>query len=384
LSTADSSWQLPPSPDELRVPFDAGPRYAIGIEDEVMLLDPGTLELSDRAGEVLAMLGGDRRYKLELPASQLEIMTSPCRTVRDAAAALLESRRDLVAAVQGTVSLAAAGVHPFSAGAGTLNTGTRYDPIVREYRCVANRELVCALQVHVSVGDSARALAVYNAARAYLPLLAALAANAPFYEGADTGLASVRPKLAELLPRQGVPPRIASWESYHETLAWGQTSGAFRDPASWWWELRLHPGFGTLEFRVPDAQSAVGDAAAVAALAQALVAWLGARHDAGEQLEAEPSWRIDENRWSACRDGVDGEMADLRTGVRRPTRTCLSELLNALGPTAKELGCEAELDRAHRLGEVGGASAQRAVAREAGVLGLARWLSERFLDPLPG
>jgi carboxylate-amine ligase len=223
---------------------------------------------------------------------------------------------------------------------------------------------------------------VYNTARAYLPWLAALAANAPFYEGADTGLASVRPKIGQLLPRQGIPPPITSWRSYHEMLAWG--SRTFSVSGGWWWELRLHPGFGTLEFRVPDAQTTVADAAAIAAVAQTLVAWLSSRHQAGEQLDAQPSWRIDENRWSACRHGLDGEMADLATGRRRKTRTCLAELFCALEPFATALGCEAELDGARRLAEVGGASAQREIARKSGVYGVARSLSERFLDPLQG
>jgi glutamate---cysteine ligase / carboxylate-amine ligase len=277
------------------------------------------------------------------------------------------------------VSFAAAGAHPFSAGVGALNHGSRYEPIIRKYGCVAQRQLVCALQVHISVGDSERALAVYNAARSYLPYLAALAASAPFYEGTDTGLASVRPKLAALLPRQGVPPSINSWECYLDTLSWGAASGTFPDPATWWWELRLHPGFGTLEFRVPDGQSNVGDMAAIAAVAQALVAWLGAQHDAGERLRADPTWKIEENRWSACRDGVGGEMADLQTGRQRSTRACLLDLFDALEPPARALAMEPELDRARRLAEVNGAIAQRRVARQGGARAVARWLAERFL-----
>jgi carboxylate-amine ligase len=372
------------SPDELRAPFDAAPANAVGIEDEVMLLEPESLELAHRAPEVLASVGDDPRFKLELPASQLEILTPPSATVPAAAAALLDGRRALVLVASGEVSFASAGVHPFSAGTGKLNRGPRYDPIIADFGCIAERELVCALQVHVSVGDSDRALAVYNAARSYLPYLAALAANAPLYEGVDTGLASVRPKLAELLPRQGVPPAIASWQSYAETLAWGRAAGAFPDLAKWWWELRLHPGFGTLEFRVPDGQTTVGDAAAIAAVIQALVGWLGERHDAREQLAVAPSWRIEENRWSACRDGVEGEMADLRTGRRRSTRGCLRELFDALQPIAKGLGAEVELDHARRMSEVNGAMAQRVVAREAAADGVARWLAERFLDPSRG
>jgi glutamate---cysteine ligase / carboxylate-amine ligase len=352
----------------------------VGIEEEVMLLDPGTLGLAHRAIDVTGMLDGDGRFKLELPASQLEIITPPSPTIGTAAAALLEARQTLVAAAGEGLSFAAAGAHPFSPGVGSLNHGPRYDRIVREYGWVAQRELVCALHVHISVGGASRALAVYNSARSYLPLLAALAASAPFYEGADTGLASVRPKVADLLPRQGIPPVLETWEHYADTLAWGAASGALPDPATWWWELRLHPGFGTLEFRVPDAQSTVGDAAAIAAVAQALVAWLGARHDAGEELTVAPTWRIEENRWSACRHGVQGEMADLQTGERRPTQEALGDLLAALEPSASELGCGLELARARHLAEVNGAIDQRRAARNGGARAIARWLSDRFIE----
>lgn len=368
--------------DELRAPFEAKPRYTVGLEDEVMLLDPGTLALAPRAADVLALLEGDTRFKLELPASQLEIVTPPHTTVRTAAEALLEARQALVAASDGTVAFAAAGAHPVSPGVGPLNRGARYDSIVREYGPVAQRELVCALHVHVSLGDSGVAVAVHNAARSYLPLLAALAANAPFYEGRDSGLASVRPKLAELLPRQGVPPSIDSWEEYLEALRWGSAAGAFPNPGTWWWELRLNPRFGTLEFRVPDAQTTVGSAAAVAAVVQALVAWLAARHEAGEELGVDPRWKIEENRWSACRHGVEGAMADLRTGHRRATREALSGLLDELQPLAVLLGCGPELARARRLIEVNGAIEQRRVARAGEEPAMVRWLSERFLEPL--
>lgn len=345
-----------------------------------MLLSPESFELTSSAGAVLSRLDGDARFKLELPASQIEIVTPATSTVADAVAALRGARVELARRTDGFVLLAAAGVHPTSAGRGELNSLERYERTVREYGARANRQLVCALQVHVSVGEANRALAVYNAARSYLPLLAALAANAPFYEGKDTGLASVRPKLAELLPRQGVPPDFASWEAYAEALRWGVSSGTFPDGRSWWWELRPHPAFGTLEFRVPDGQSTVADAAAVAGVVQSLVAWLGERHDADERLPVDPGWRIAENRWSACRDGVEGTMADLRTGRRRSTRECLEELLAALEPCAERLGASAELGCARQMVDVNGALAQRLVAAESGIGAVPRWLASRFLD----
>jgi carboxylate-amine ligase len=373
-----------PTPESLRAAFDAGAPYEVGLEDEVMLLDPATFALVPRAAEVLSILEGDPRFKLELPASQIEIITPPSIGVPAATASLLEGRRDLAAATDGLVCLAAAGVHPFSPGTGELNRGPRYEHTIREHGLLAARQLVCALQVHVSVGRADRALRIYNAARSYLPELAALAANAPFYEGCDTGLASVRPKLAELLPRQGVPPPIESWESYAAELSWGVTAGRLSHVGTWWWELRLHPRLGTLEFRVPDGQTTVADAAAIAAVAQALVAWLDGLEESDPRLAVAPTWRIEENRWSACRDGVDGSMADLSTGNQRLTRECLGELLDALAPVASRLGAGAELGSARALIDVNGAIAQRDVARDGGVHALTRWLAARFQDPAPG
>lgn len=348
-----------------------------------MLLEPTTLELAERAPDVLQLLSGDSRFKPELPASQLEIVTEPVPSAAEAASALLAGRRALVEAAGEGVCFAGAGFHPFSRGAGELNRLARYRDVIEAYGAIARRQLVCALQVHVSVGDADRALAVYNAARSYLPLLAALSANAPFFEGKDAGLASVRPKIGELLPRQGVPPAIGAWQEYTEAFRWGAASGAFPRAGMWWWELRLHPAFGTLEFRVPDAQSNVSDAQAVAAVTQALVAWLGDRHDRGEELQVDATWRIEENRWSACRDGVEGEMADLASGERRPTRAWLTELLDALAPVAARFGTQAGLQRAQEMTVINGSLAQRRVAEEGGPRAVARWLADRFVDQPP-
>jgi glutamate---cysteine ligase / carboxylate-amine ligase len=374
----------PPSVTELRALFDAAPAYAVGIEDEVMLLDPNSLELVPYAQQVLARLDDDERFKLELPASQLEIVTPASADVGAVGRALFEARQTLAARAAGIVRLACAGAHPFSPGIGALNRIARYEQTIEDYGSIVSRQLVCALQVHVSVSGADRALALYNAARSYLPLLAALAANSPFYEGCDTGLASVRPKLAELLPRQGVPPEFESWEGYAEAFRWGAAAGTFPEPRTWWWELRLHPSFGTLEFRVPDAQSSTADAIAIAAVTQALVASLGERYDAGERFDVASSWRIEENRWSACRYGVEGGMAGLVSGERRPTRGILEELIETLSPTARRFGGGSALDHARSLVERGGAIAQRRVARSGGVHAVAGWLAERFLDPEDG
>lgn len=374
----------PSSLDELRARFDQVAPYVVGLEDELMLLEPDTLELAHRADEVLGLVADDARFKPELPASQVEIVIPPHASVKAAARALLDARHALATATDGLVRLAAAGVHPFSAGVGEPNPAERYSRIAETYGCIARRELVYALQVHVSVGDADRAVAIYNAARSYLPQLAALAANGPFYEGEDTGFASVRPLIATLLPRQGVPPAFESFADYADALAWGSTSGAFPDPTTWWWELRLHGAFGTLEFRVPDAQSTVAQAAAVAAVIQALVARLSRRHADGETLPVHPGWMIEQNRWSACRYGVEGSMVDLVTGASRPTRALLTALLEELDSVSDELEIQAELAVAAGMVETNGAIAQREVARGSGARAVVQSLAERFLDPPVG
>jgi len=364
----------PMTAHDLRAAFDAPEPLTVGIEEELMLLDPETLDLLPRAAEVVAAAGEDR-VKPEMPAAQLELCLPPARTVPEAIADLASVRRRIIATAAPIGRVAAAGAHPFAAALGPLNEDHRYASTAREYGSIAQRQLVCALQVHVAIGGAARSLAVYNGLRPWLPLVAALAANAPFHEGRDTGMASIRPTIADQLPRQGIPPAIGSWEAFAHALAWGVASGAVPDPRRWWWELRPHPAFGTLEVRVPDAQATVEDAAAVAALVHALAGWLAARADAGEPLETAPTWRLEENRWSAARWGMDAKLADLRTGERVPARERLAGLVAELAPVAADLGCAAELATVERLAADGGAARQRAAG---GPHEAAAWLADAY------
>ncbi len=345
-----------------------------------MLLDPDGLDLAPRCSDVLAAAGGDERFKLELPAAQLEIVTPPCGTVAEAIGHLVEGRRALAAAADGLVRLAGAGLHPFASGRGELNGGDRYTLMAAEYGEVARRQLVFAFQVHVAVGSAASTLPVYNALRSHLPELAALAANAPFYEGRDTGFATARPKIAESLPRQGLPPLMADWDAYAEELRWGARSGRVPEARLWWWELRAHPVHGTLEVRTCDTQMTTGDSAALAAVVHCLIGWLAERHEGGESLPVAPTWRIEENRWSANRHGLDGALADLATGDLTPTRDRLRCLLDDLAPTADRLHCPNELAHAANLVKANGAQRQREIATTTDLRGLVRWMADQFLD----
>jgi carboxylate-amine ligase len=329
---------------ELRAAFERPGPATVGLEEEVMLLGAETLDLAPHAAEVVEQLD-DPRFKIEMPAAQLEIVTAPHATVAAAAEELARARADLAASLAPRFRVAGAGAHPFAAGSGPLNPGPRYEAIEAEYASVARRQLVFGLHVHVAISGADRALAVYNALRSYLPQLAALAANAPFYEGRDSGLASVRSRISGLLPRQGVPPAFESFEAYAEALRWC----GFDDPRQWWWELRLHPVFGTVEVRVPDTQTTVEETAAVATVIHDLVNRLAERPEPVHE-----SWRIDQNRWSACRHGLEGEMTDLATGERRATRELLAT--PAASPAAR----------------------QREVAAERGLKGLVAWMADRF------
>lgn len=361
--------------------FDAPAPCTVGVEEEVMLLDPGSLDLSPHAADVVAAARSGA-VQGELPASQLELTTPPSQTVADAVAVLSRLRRELAEAAAGTGILACAGAHPFAAAEGLLSDGPRYAALVREYGRVARRQLVCALQVHVAVRPAGRAVAVYNELRSYLPVLAALAANSPFHGGVDTGLASVRPKLAEALPRQGIPPPLRDVETLARELRWAARAGGLTNAGQWWWELRLHPRYGTLEVRVPDAQTTVDEAAEVVAVVHSLCGWLGERYEADALPPPAPTWRIEENRWSACRRGLDGTMADLDTGDTQPTRIRISDLLDRVEPAAEKLGCTGELDAARaRLDRHSAPERQRAVAAHRGLRGLVEWLARRFLAP---
>ncbi|HEY0516170.1 MAG TPA: glutamate-cysteine ligase family protein, partial [Solirubrobacteraceae bacterium] len=245
----------------------------------------------------------------------------------------------------------------------------------------ARRQLVCGLHLHVRISGADRALAVYNALRAHLPELAALAANAPLHEARDTGLASVRPLIAGSLPRQGVPPAYGSWDEFAGDLAWGARGGRLNRLLGWWWELRPHAELGTLEIRVPDSQTLLADSTAVAAVAAALAVLLAQRHDEGQLADPPASWRIAENRWSAARHGLHGELVDLQSGAPRPTRERLAELLEQLEPIAAAIGGAEQLRRARRLAASNGADRQRELLAREGWRGLLVELSARFAEP---
>ena len=375
-----SATPVPPDAGAIRRLFDHDRPPSIGVEEELMLLDPQSFDLSPRAAELLHRLPEDAGFKLELPAAQLELMTTPCDSVGHVVDELFELRTRLVAALGDEVIPVAAGAHAFASALGELNSGDRYARIQREYGMAIRAQLISGLHIHVALGGADRVLSVYNALRSYLPELAALGANAPLYQGADTGMASVRPLVAGLLPRQGVPPAFRDWEEFVGDLTWAARGRRIGGAREWWWELRIHPEFGTLEVRVPDAQTTVAQAGAVAAVGATLILYLAARYDAGDLPPPAPSWRIAENRWSAARHGVHGQLVDVETGEPVETRRRLRGLLDDLAPFAAPIGAEPWLEHAGRLVEHNGADSQRDSFASHGAEGVMRQLGSAFLD----
>jgi carboxylate-amine ligase len=353
-----------------------GRRLTIGVEEELMLLDPDTLELSPSVDLALELLGDDERFGHELREGQIEIKTPVCGNAVAAGICLAEARLRLSERLGGRLLVASSGTHPFSSSWGSVTPGERYRELAEEYAHATEGNLPSGLHVHVAVPGADRALAVYNAARSFLPELTALAANSPFVDGEDSRLASSRGKFTLAVHRAGVPPEFETWERFVQFVEWGRRGGLLPDASHLWWDLRPHPRFGTLELRSADAQTRLEDAVAIAAVYQALLVWLSERVDAGERLPVHETCRIAENVWRATRYGTRGWMVDHESGEPEETRARITRLLEALEPTAGRLGTTWALLTAQTLVADNGADRQRYVAGRDGLTGLVRWLAD--------
>lgn len=350
--------------------FRNGIDLTVGLEEELLLVDPKWFLPVDEIDAVLELAGDPDRFRAELRASQLEIVSPVCLAVPDAARELARGRADVVAALAGRLRLLAAGTHPLALGPVSMTPRERYLDMGRDCAWILRRGHSSGLHVHVGLVDESEALAIYNAARSWLPLLGALAANSPFFEGYDSGLASTRMKLNEDLPRAGIPPAFSSWLELAQLTGWASRGGLFPDLTYLWWDVRPRPDYGTIEFRVADTQTRTIDTAAFAAVCQTLVAWLQWRYRNGEQLPAASSDRLAENRWRTLRDGLDAHIVDPQTGCVQLVREELRRLIDQLAPFATELACEGELAHAAQLVERNGAERQRETAAAQGIDGL--------------
>jgi carboxylate-amine ligase len=340
-----------------------------------MLLDPSEFSLAPWIDDILPTLTPSlaRHVGAETHSSALELRTDvhddvPA-AIRELAALRGELRGDLA---RRGLRAAAAGMHPTTVWQETrISGGERYQLLYESLRELARREPTFALHVHVAVPDPEDAVRALNGLRTHLPLLLALSANSPFWQGRETGLASTRTPMFGAFPRVGLPRAFADYSDYVESVDTLVRCNAFPEPTFLWWDVRLQPRWGTVEVRIMDAQITVEDSAALVALVQSLVhAQVEDGPSAGSHEAPEV---LAENRFLAARDGMRARFLDPQLEGQVPASEVLSLALDALAPHADVLGCRDELENLRELGRRSGTDRQRECASEPG--GLTRLLA---------
>jgi glutamate---cysteine ligase / carboxylate-amine ligase len=351
-------------------PNFTGPSYTLGIEEELMILDPRTWDLTNAIEGLLEDSGGEDGsgdIKPELHESVLEIATRPCRDTPEAGAELRALRRQ-VSEVAGRreLTVGSAGTHPFAMWEDQrIVARPRYRDLIAALRFVARQEIIFGLHVHVGLDDADKAIHVANGMRVHAPLLLALSANSPYWRGAPTGLASSRMPIFRQFPRTGMPPAYEDWSDYERRIGFMVDSGVIEDYTYLWYDVRPHPSFGTVEIRAMDAQTRVEHTLALAALIQAMVKELSEHFEAGEQLAEYPYEMLDENRWIAARHGLGGELVDLPSFERVPTKELARRVYDRLVGHAQDLGSAAELEGIVDLLEGGNGADRQQLVYEA-------------------
>jgi glutamate---cysteine ligase / carboxylate-amine ligase len=331
--------------------FGAGDQYTLGVEEEYMLLDGESFDLVQHVDTVLsAAQNGELTDRIgpELMQSVVEISTPVCKSVADVDAEL-RKLRGLVSGIAGErgMRVGSAGTHPFSLfERQRITARDRYRNLVDQLQYVARRELIFGLHIHVAVDDPEKAIKVTSALLLHLPDFLALSANSPFWRGEATGLASSRQMVFAAFPRSGPPPRFRDYADYAEVVGQLEKTGCIADYTHIWWDIRLHPRFGTIEIRVMDAVTRVEETVALTAYVQALVKHYAERFDSGAELPSFHRILISENKWLGARYGLEAPVMDLATGRRNrvPVAQLIRRTLREIEPHARELGAERELE----------------------------------------
>ena len=327
--------------------------FTLGIEEEFQIIDPETRELRSHIQEILAdgkMLLKER-VKPEMHQSVVELGTEVCSDVASARRQVIELRSELAAiAAQGGLKIASAGTHPFSHWMDQLITADeRYATIVKDMQQIARANLIFGLHVHVGIPDREEGIDIMNQARYFLPHLYALSVNSPFWLGQNTGLKAYRQMIFERFPRTGIPDAFESLSEYEDYLKLLVATNCIDNAKKIWWDIRLHPFFDTIEFRICDAQSRVEDTIALAALMQAIVVKLQKLRRKNVTFRSYPRRLLDENRWRASRYGIDGKLIDFGRKCEMDERDLLHEMLEFIEPEVDELGSRAEIAHIERI-----------------------------------
>jgi glutamate---cysteine ligase / carboxylate-amine ligase len=350
------------------------PSLTIGIEEEYQTIDPETRDLRSHVESEILSKGKTllkEAVKAEMHQSVVEIGTGVCPDINDASRQLKDLRSQMCGlAAQNGLRLAAAGTHPFADWRNQeIFPDERYQVIVQDLKMVARANLIFGLHVHVGVEDREVAIHLMNAARYFLPHILALSTNSPFWLGMDTGLKSYRCKVFDKFPRTNIPDYFPSWGEYDSFVKLLIKTNCIDNAKKIWWDIRPHPNFPTLEFRICDVPLRADETLAIAALIQATIAKLYKLHAANQGFRLYRRALVMENKWRALRYGLEGKLIDFGKQTEVPVRDLIYEYLNFIEDVVDELRSRQHINYIHRILEMGtGADRQLGVYRETGDL----------------
>lgn len=348
------------------------PTFTLGIEEEYQTVDPETRDLRSHIHAEIIEKGKlilQERVKAEMHQSVVEVGTSVCSNITEAKDELKKLRRDMIRlSRENGLRLASAATHPFADWRmQEVTPDERYKNIVEDLQLVARANLIFGLHVHVGVEDRETAIHLMNHARYFVPHLLALSSNSPFWLGMDTGLKSYRCKVFDKFPRTNMPDYFPSWGEYDNYVKLLVKTNCIDNAKKIWWDIRPHPFFNTLEFRVCDIPMRVDETIALAALIQATVAKLYRLYSANTGFRLYRRSLLMENKWRAARYGLDGKLVDFGKQTEVPERELIEEYLEFVDDVVDELGSRKEVEYIRQIMKMGtGADRQLKVFRETG------------------
>ena len=364
-------------------------QYTLGIEEEFQIVDPQTRELRSHVSEILEegrMILGEQ-VKPEMIQSQVEVGTGICRNIAEARADITRLRAVISSlARKKGLRIVAASTHPISQWSEQqIYPDPHYALLIEELQMVARSLLIFGLHVHVGVADRERQVHILNAARYFLPHVLALSTSSPFWLGINTGLKSYRSEVFKKFPRTDIPDHFDSYASFQRYVELLLKTNSISNPKKIWWDVRMHPNFPTLEFRICDIPTRVDDTVAIAALFQAIVVRLDRLIERNLGFRLYRRMLIQENKWRAVRYGLDGKLIDFGKQKEVPVRDLIRELLEFVDDMLDDLGSRKEVEHIHTILERGtSADEQLQVFRETGDLkAVVDRLMERTVENVP-
>jgi carboxylate-amine ligase len=323
-------------------------RFTIGVEEEFQIIDPATCDLRSHVTQLIsaASPGIIEQVKNEMHQSIVETGTNICQNVAELRIEMHRTRGELVAAAERAgLQVAAAGTHPFSSWIDqVISPGERYQNIIEELQQLARSLLIFGMHVHVAMPDKQSTIDMMNMVRYFLPHLLALSTSSPFWMGRDTGLKSFRTTVFRRFPRTGVPEQFESWSAYENFVNLLVKLHCIDNGKKIWWDVRPHPTFGTLEFRMCDVATKVEEAVAIAALTQAIVVKLYKLSTSNQSWRLYRRALIEENKWRAARYGIEGKLIDFGKEEEVPMRSLIPELLELVDDVLDELGSRSAVE----------------------------------------